>query len=183
MGSLPKALADWVTAEAEATQTPMALAGVLALATSAAAMAGRVEVEVRKGWREPTNLFVVVALPPGARKSAVMADAARPLLAAEDALIEERRPEVAAAQSRRRILEQRLKIAEGKAARAKTAAIAREQEADAERLAEELAATPRQCLPRLIADDATPEAVAGLCWPSSTGASVCCRPRAGSSTP
>ena len=162
VSSLPKALAEWVTAEAEATQTPVALAGVLALVVGAATMAGRVEVEVRKGWREPTNLFGVVALPPGNRKSAVMADAERPLLAAEEALIEQQRPDVAAAQSRRRILELRLKNFEAKAARAKSVPEAREYEAEAERLAEELAATAPQYFPRLVADDATPEAVAGL---------------------
>src|SRR5262245_39109492 len=72
--SLPGWLAEWVEAEAEATQTPPDLGANLALATAGAALAKKFRVVVRPGWAEPTNLFVVVALPPGERKSQVFAD-------------------------------------------------------------------------------------------------------------
>src|SRR6266700_1433878 len=82
--ALPGWVADMVAAVAEATQTPSDLAGCLALACVATAAGGRVVVEVRPGWREPTNLFTVVALPPGARKSTVFTTMTASLLAEQD---------------------------------------------------------------------------------------------------
>ncbi|GAA3010945.1 hypothetical protein Sfulv_31820 [Streptomyces fulvorobeus] len=43
-------------------------------------------VHVRGNWREPTNLYTVVALPPGNRKSAVFALLTNPLYEAEKQL-------------------------------------------------------------------------------------------------
>src|SRR6266566_3910421 len=86
--ALPGWVADMVAAVAEATQTPPDLAGCLALACLATAAGGRAVVEVRPGWREPVNLFTVVALPPGARKSPVFAAMIGPLFAAEQILQE-----------------------------------------------------------------------------------------------
>ena len=62
------ALVDWleafVEAEATATQTPEDLAGMLALSACAAAVAGKIEVQVRSGWREPLNLYTSRLGPP-----------------------------------------------------------------------------------------------------------------------
>ena len=46
-----------------------------------------------EGWREGTNLFVVVATDPGSRKSAVLRDMTAPLLGLERLLLEEVRPD------------------------------------------------------------------------------------------
>ncbi|WP_442816840.1 DUF3987 domain-containing protein [Streptomyces sp. NBC_01445] len=73
---------------AEETQTPIDLAGCLALAVIATAAGGRVKVCVRGHWREPVNIYTAVALDPGNRKSAVFDLMVRPLLDAEKALIE-----------------------------------------------------------------------------------------------
>src|SRR6266705_3522740 len=48
-------LADFVAAEAEATQTPADLAGMLALAALAPAVGGLVQAEAKPGWCEPLN--------------------------------------------------------------------------------------------------------------------------------
>ena len=72
--ALPEWLAEFVQAEATATQTPPDLAGMLVLTALAAAAGGLAEVQVRPGWREPLNLFTVTALPPGNRKSDVFRD-------------------------------------------------------------------------------------------------------------
>lgn len=76
--ALPGWLADQVAGVAEATQTPPDLAGNVALAVLSAAAAGRAVVRARPGWEEPANLYTVVALPPGNRKSAVFAAMTRP---------------------------------------------------------------------------------------------------------
>ncbi|WP_425565882.1 DUF3987 domain-containing protein [Pseudonocardia ailaonensis] len=60
----------------------------LALAALSTAAGGRAEVEIRPGWREPCNLYTVVAMPPGSRKSAVFAAMTAPLLEAEAQLVE-----------------------------------------------------------------------------------------------
>ncbi|MFD6414324.1 DUF3987 domain-containing protein, partial [Nocardia asteroides] len=71
IGSLPGWLREFVAAVAEETQTPVDLAGCIALSVLATAAGGRSVVQVRGHWREPTNLYVVVSLPPANRKSAV----------------------------------------------------------------------------------------------------------------
>jgi hypothetical protein len=146
-------LRQWVEAESHATQTPADLAGLLALAVCSATIARRVEVSPRSGWREPVNLFVAVLLQPGNRKSAVFADAVKPLRELEAELIEAARPEVAREQSARRQDETRLKSLEKKAA-GKDYTEARH---DAGELAAKLAENAELFLPRLIVDDATSE--------------------------
>jgi replicative DNA helicase len=66
--ALPSWVAEQVLAVAEFTQTPLDLPGSLALAALATAAGGRAVAEVRPGWREPLNLYVVVAMAPGSRK-------------------------------------------------------------------------------------------------------------------
>jgi|GEM_PF-3071927 len=99
---LPNVLREWVEAESHATQTPADLPALLALAVCSAMIARRVEVEPRPGWREPVNLFVAVLMEPGNRKSAVFADAMKPLRDLDAELIEDARSIVARALSARR---------------------------------------------------------------------------------
>jgi len=150
---LPDALRRWVEAESHATQTPADLAALLALSVCSVGIARRVVVEARPGWREPVNLFTAVLLEPGNRKSAVFADAMKPLRELEAELIEAARPEVARAQSDRRQDETRLRKLE------KTAAEKGDAEArhEAGNLAADLADGAEPVLPRLIVDDATAE--------------------------
>ncbi len=151
--ALPAVLRQWVEAEAHATQTPPDLAGLLALAVLSSILARRVEIEPRPGWREPVNLYVAILLEPGNRKSAVFADALKPLREIEAEEIEQARPSVARLQSDRRQREARLKRLE------KLACDKNDLEAGQEacELAEELALEPEPALPRLLVDDATGE--------------------------
>jgi putative DNA primase/helicase len=151
--ALPDVLRRWVEAESRATQTPTDLAGLLALAVCSAGIARRVVVEPRPGWREPVNLFVVVLLEPGNRKSGVFADATRPLRELEAELIEAARPDVARQQSERRQAEARLRRLEKLAAEQADPEARRE----AGELAVELSMQAEPALPRLIVDDATSE--------------------------
>ena len=151
--ALPGVLRNWVEAESHDTQTPPDLAGLLSVAVCAATIARRVEVEPRPGWREPVNLFAAVLLEPGNRKSAVFADAMRPLRELEVELIEAARANVAREQSDRRQSEARLRKLE-KLAAEKGDAEARHESGN---LAAELAERPEPVLPRLIVDDATSE--------------------------
>ncbi len=151
--ALPNVLRQWVEAESHATQTPADLAGLLALSVCSATIARRVVVEARPGWFEPVNLFTAILLGPGNRKSAVFADAMKPLRELEAELIETARPTVSRAESELRQDESRLKRLEDQAAK-KDNAEARHQAGE---LAAHLAEQVKPILPRLIVDDATSE--------------------------
>ncbi|MEU4420632.1 DUF3987 domain-containing protein [Actinoplanes sp. NPDC024001] len=158
---LPEWLAAQVGAVAEFTQTPADLAGSLALACLSTAAGGRAEVEVRGSWREPTNLYTVVVLPPGSRKSAVFAAMVAPILAAEKALIERTAPAIIEA-------ELSAKVA-GKAAEKAALAAANADAAGRDTLIAEATAAAMNAeaitvpvKPRLVADDVTSETAASL---------------------
>jgi hypothetical protein len=155
-------LARWLEAEAEATQTPPDLAGALVLAIAGAGLAGKVRVMVRDGWTEPTNLFAVVALPPGDRKSSVFAEALAPVQQAERQEQERMAPIIAELASAHRLLEKRLKNTEDKAARSENPDEATKYRDEAKQLAKELAAHQVPDLPEYYCDDTTPENLAKL---------------------
>jgi hypothetical protein len=158
---LPPRLASWVRAEAEATQTPPDLAALLALAICGAGLAGKFRVLIRSGWPEPLNLFVVVALPPGDRKSAVFADAIAPVQSFEREEEDRMAPIIAELATEHRLLEKRLKAVEDKAAKAKPAELQGLRE-EARDLAKQLASHEVPQPPRLYCDDETPESLAKL---------------------
>ncbi len=154
--TLPLKLREWVEAESHATQTPPDLAALLSLAVCSAAIAKKVVVEPRPGYREPTNIFVAILLEPGNRKSAVFTDALRPLRLLETTKVELATPAFAKARTERRQDEIRLKMLEKKAAE-KSDLEARYQAGE---LAAKLEMEPEPVLPRLIVDDVTSEMLA-----------------------
>jgi len=149
---LPCPLREWVEAEAESTQTPADLPGLLALAVCSSLLARRVEVEARPGWREPVNIYVAVLLDPGNRKSAVFREATAPLAELERLLAQQEAAEIAADQSKYRQAEARLKNLESLAAKGDS-----EAAHQAEALARELAGWEVPAMPRLIVEDVTEE--------------------------
>ncbi|MGW0559960.1 YfjI family protein [Streptomyces sp. NPDC003016] len=159
--ALPGWLADYVAAVAEETQTPPDMAGALALSVLATAAGGRAVVQVRGRWREPTNLFVVVALGPANRKSAVFVAMTNPLYHSEALMV---------AEASGRIVEAELtaKMAQEAADKAATKAASAEGPekdglvAEAIGLAQAAESLKVPARPRLLADDATPEVIATL---------------------
>ena len=149
-------------AVAESYQVPVDLPAMLALAVAGAALAKRCEVQVRPDWWEPVNLFVVVAMEPGERKSAVFREVTTPLAAFERDECERLAPEIERNRSDLRMLAAAVKNAEQEAAKLKDAAKRVEAENRAHGLVEELRQMPVLAAPRQLADDATPEALAKL---------------------
>lgn len=160
--TLPPWLADQVLAVAEFTQTPLDLPGCLALAALSTAAGGRAVLEVRPGWREPLNLYTVVAMPPGSRKSAVFAAMTDPLLDAERVLIEQTRPLIVEATLAKRMAERDAERRAHDAADATDAQARRDALATAADAALGVHAVRVPTLPRLVADDITSEAAASL---------------------
>lgn len=158
---LPGWARDFVEQLAVETQTPPDLAAGMVLAALATAAGGRAVVEVRPNWREPLNLYVAVAMPPGSRKTPVFNRVARPVIDAEMAQVADTVPLIAEARVRR-------KAADAAADKAQTEADRASKDAQEEAL--HFAAAQRQLaesitvptLPRLLADDATPEALTSL---------------------
>lgn len=161
VNNLPTWLGAFARAEAYATQTPVDLAAVLCLGALAAVAGGRVVVEVSDGWREPTNLFLVVAMPPGTRKSAVFQAVSRPLFEVQRDNGDSVRSQLIEARSARKAAVKARDLAEGDWARATDDG--KDRASDRLKAAAQLAESiTLPTMPRLLADDATPEALGSL---------------------
>ena len=143
-------------------QTPPDLAGCLVLTALSTAAGGRAVVEVRPGWHEPVNLYVVVALPPGERKSPAFKALTAPILDAERRLVEEAGPRIDEAELHLRVARARAERAARAAENALTAEAQAEHLAEASDAAAAVRAITVPAVPRLVADDITVEATASM---------------------
>ncbi len=156
----PPSMRAMIESVAGATQTPPALAAVLVLGVLSTALGGRAAILVcpRRGWTEASVLYLVVILPPAARKSPVYVVLIAPLVEYEAELRELVTPAHHRALDDAEVAADRLKAAKAAAVKEngtlQDVAVAREALDAAE------AAVPR--LPRLLVQDATPEALARL---------------------
>lgn len=159
---LPAALGDFVRALAVATQTPPDLAGMMVLAACAGCAAKSMSVEVKDGYREPLNLFTLCVLPSGHRKSAVLEQVTLPLREWESSAGEDAAPQIARMRQRFAISEKRLNAAVDRAAKAKSKEEREQLDMEVEQLTEDHRKIVVPEAPRLLADDATPEALGSL---------------------
>jgi hypothetical protein len=152
---LPGWAGDYARAIAADTETPPELAAGMVLVACATAAARRLRVMVKPGYFEPCNLWAVVALPPGNRKSAVQSAATAPLLAWEldQAAIME--AEICRVASERKTMESRAKEKRSKAAKEKDNGKAAELAREAADIEAELPEIPVR--PQIWTSDATPE--------------------------
>jgi hypothetical protein len=157
---LPSWAGAFACAVSEAIQVPLELAVSNILGVVSTAVAGKYQVEVKSGYKEPLNLYVTCALPPEERKSATLAACSAPLEAWEREKTEEMALLIRERESEVRTMEKVLDSKRRKAAQART-------ESDRKRMIEEIKAAERALPviptpPRLIADDVTPEQAAVL---------------------
>lgn len=160
---LPDWVAQFVEDIAEAAQVPKDLPAMLSLSILAASVAKRCSIRRDEGWKEPLNLYTVVALPPASRKSAVFSWMSEPLVEYEKHLIHSKKVWIEQQKNER-------KIKEGKRAglQAKLSKIglsASEEDLlnnQLNRITAELADSKEPTLPRLITDNTTPEKLASL---------------------
>lgn len=175
----PRHIPDWAGRYAEAlaveTETPPELAAGMVLVACATAVARRVKVMIKPGYFEPCNLWMIVALPPGNRKSAVQAASTAPLVDWERDQAELIEPEIKRITSERKTLEARAKDLRSRSAKEKDLNKAKELARQAADLEAELPEIPRQ--PQIWTSDATPERLGALlaehgecmAWLSSEG--------------
>jgi hypothetical protein len=158
----PPVLAGWIAEAATESQTPPELAAGIALAALSTIALPLGPIHVRQGWQEELPIFVLVALPPSERKSAVLRRALEPLREVERQRRLDARESIAQARAEIAQLEgmkARIRSDLAKAANSKELESLRDQLADVEGKLDE---RPEPSEPRLLADDATPEALAGL---------------------
>lgn len=175
LAHLPGWAGDYARAVAQATETPPELAAGMILVSCATAAARCLSVCVKPGYTEPCNLWIVAALPPGNRKSAVQSAATAPLLAWERDQIMALEPEISRVCSERKTMEARAREARNNAAKAKDPLVADDMAREAADLESELPDIPKP--PQLWTSDATPEKLGillaehGECmaWLSSEG--------------
>jgi replicative DNA helicase len=157
---------DWlhqeITCLTEFAQVPADLPAVISLPVLAAAAGGRVVVEVRGSWREQVNLYAVSALPPGSRKSAVFAELTLPLLDAEQHMVERAGPLITEAATTRKIAQRDAEKLAAKTSGLDRGEVRDRAMADAIAAAQLAEAMTVPVMPKLIADDVTPEAAASL---------------------
>lgn len=153
--ALPGWLAEWTGAVADALQVPPDLPGMLGLSAVALCAARRFETAIRPGWQEQLNLYTLVVLPSGHRKSETYRLAMAPIDACEAALQESERLGIARQRARYKLLEDRLREAQDRAAKGG-------HDKEVERAAEALASSRVPHEPQLTSDDVTPEQVATM---------------------
>ncbi len=158
--ALPDALGGYVSEVAATTQVPPDMAALLALAVVASAGGRRCQVQIGRTHSEPLNLFCAVVMESGSRKSETVDAIAFPLRDYEAVLAQSAAAEIAAAKATRAIDEKRLEHLQTTAAKAKNAMERDALTREAGELAAGMGVVPS--LPRLLADDVTPERLAGI---------------------
>jgi hypothetical protein len=133
---------------ADDLQVAVDLPAMLALGALSAITAGKAEIQIRNTWTEPANLYLVCALPPGAGKSPAFKAMIGPLEQYQTELRRTSETHIARIEQERRIITTQMKRAEDKG-----------DIHEAQHLLNKLTQLPQPTRPRLIIDDATPEAV------------------------
>ena len=121
------------------------------LAAVSTACAGKLDIQPYPGWREPIQTYTMVCMGVGEKKSPVIKLASNPLAAWQAEKAKSMAGDVAASQSKKRLLQKRQMKAEDKG-----------DEAAAEQYAREWAEFKEITVPRILADDITPEALASV---------------------
>ncbi len=159
-------LPDWIAALvqsiAAALEVPPESVLTYVLGVLSAAVCGRLDVRCGPHWCEPVNLYLATVLPSGERKSATTKIVSAPLVEAEKSLCTGARAGVERARTQRTIKEARAKACERIAAEDKEPSKRDAAARDAEQLRAELAESDIPTMPRISADDVTPEQLVTL---------------------
>ncbi len=149
--ALPAEISEFVSAVAESTQTPVDMAGTVAISILSTCLQGKYRIQGKPDWIEPLNTYALVIAAPSERKSAVTHMMVKPL---NDYEIQYNREHAASVESNKmakRILERRQKVIIEEMTKGKAA------QADVDRIARELAEFTEAVPLQLYVDDITPE--------------------------
>ncbi len=149
--ALPQLFQAYAQAIAEHFQMYPDMPALELLAAVSTACAGKVDIEAYEGWREPIQTYTMVCMGVGERKSPVFKLAHKPLEAWQAEKAKTMAGDIAANQSKKRLLQKKQQKAEEKG-----------DEEAADTYARELAKFKDITVPRILADDITVEKLAGV---------------------
>ncbi len=149
--ALPGPIADYVSALAESTQTPVDIAAVSAIAILSVCMQGKYKIRAKPDWTEPVNTFVMAVMEPSERKSAVENAMIRPLNLYEAEQNMQNAGAIESSRMQKQILERKQKAIKDQAAKGKA------DEKDVEKIAEDIANFREMKPLKLYVDDITTE--------------------------
>lgn len=155
---VPGAIGRFSTAISEGYQVPYELAFINALGATATAAQRKFKVRVRNDYFEPLCLYAMGGLPPGERKSATAEACKKPLVKYQKARQIEMEQVRKDALSDKLTIEESIKQARSRAAKAKTDDKRRQEMENIKKLERQVPNVPP--MPRLLADDFTPEQLA-----------------------
>ena len=175
LSHIPSWAGAFATELAKSTETPPELAGSMVLVACATASSRYLQVKIKPDYIEPCNLWSVVALPPGTRKSSVQKATTIPLIDWERKQAEKMQPEITRLTSERKTIEARINKMRQQAAQEKDNTKARDLALEIADIEAKLPEIPK--IPQLWTSDATPERLGSLladnhecmAWLSSEG--------------
>ena len=151
LDALPADIAAYVKSVAESTQTPVDMAGTVALSVMAVCLQSKYVVAGSTDWREPLNLYSLVIATPSERKSAVLSAMMRPINEYEEQYNLLHAGDVESSRMHRRILERKQRTVEDLYAKGKAS------QDDVEQIAREIASFEDVEPLQLYVDDVTTE--------------------------
>lgn len=168
----PDWIANYVTSLSAQMQVPLEMPALLAFSVISLAAAKIFKIQARPGWIEGLNVYTIVALESGNRKSGTLAAMLEPVHDYEIKLIQELKPsweqsrheldcKKAALEDLKKLY---IKIRNGTTKKSKTESGMSHEEIKAEikELVTDITNTPEMFLPSLIADDITMEQMVTL---------------------
>lgn len=154
--TLPENIRNFVAALSESVQTPIDMAGCAVLSIIAAAVQGKYVIQGKKDWQEPLNIYLTEIAPPSERKSAIQHAIVKPMSDYENNYNRINAAAIESSKMHKRILERKQKAIEDQFVKGKA------EQADVDKIAEELTSYTERKPLRLFADDITPEKLASV---------------------
>jgi len=158
----PSPVAAFIDSVAEFTQTPPGLVAGISVAALSAVSQRKFGVTVRKNYSEPVNIYIAVALDPGERKSAVFDLCMKPIVEWEKQKARAMKGTIKSAISKKLTMQKKIDHKRLEASKSKSDSQFDKIQGEIEQLEKNLPVIP--VIPRILADDITPEAIAALLY-------------------
>ena len=149
--ALPPFLSEYVSAVARSTQTPVDMAGTVAISILSTCLQGKYRIQGKPDWTEPLNTYALVIAAPSERKSAVTNMMVRPLNEYEIRYNREHAADVETSRMAKKVLERRQRTLIDEFAKGKAS------QEDIERIAQQIADFEEVTPLQIYVDDITPE--------------------------
>lgn len=149
--TLPPFLADYVAAVARSTQTPVDMAGTVAISILSTCLQGKYRIQGKLDWTEPLNTYALVIAAPSERKSAVTNMMVRPLNEYEIRYNRDHAVDVETSRMAKKVLERRQKALIDEFVKGKA------EQGDIEIIAQQIADFEEVSPLQIYVDDITPE--------------------------